>query len=90
MAERMNRILVEMTRCLLQESNLPQFLWAEAINTSTYLRNRCTARILKDKTPFKCWHGRKPVVSHFKVFGCEAVVLDRKPGRSKILPKGEK
>lgn len=88
-AERMNRTLVEMSRCLLQESNLPQYLWAEAINTSTYLRNRSSTRILKDKTPFECWFGRKPVVSHFKIFGCDAVVLNKKPGRSKMLPKGE-
>jgi hypothetical protein len=40
-AERANRTLVEMARCILLQANLPDTLWAEAVNTATYLRNRC-------------------------------------------------
>lgn len=38
--ERANRTIVEMARCLLINSGLPDFLWAEAVNTAVYLRNR--------------------------------------------------
>lgn len=37
-AERKNRTLLEMARCLLLQSSLPTSLWAEAINTANYVR----------------------------------------------------
>jgi len=39
-AERANRTLVEMSKCLLVQSGLCESLWAEAVNTAVYLRNR--------------------------------------------------
>lgn len=39
-AERANRTLVEMARCMLLQSGVPNSLWAEAINTAAYIRNR--------------------------------------------------
>lgn len=38
-AERKNRSLTEMSRCMLNEANLPKFLWAEAIATANYVQN---------------------------------------------------
>lgn len=52
-AERKNRTLVEMARCILLQGNLPESLWAEAINAATYIRNRCATKTLNGKTPFK-------------------------------------
>lgn len=40
-AERYNRTLVEMARCMLLHSSMSQNFWAEAINTANYIRNRC-------------------------------------------------
>lgn len=39
-AERMNRTLVERTRCMLSNAGVGKELWAEAINTACYLVNR--------------------------------------------------
>ena len=39
-AQRMNRTIVESARSLLFHSNTPTELWAEAVNTAVYLRNR--------------------------------------------------
>jgi len=47
-AERANRTLVEMSRCLLLQANLLKSLWGEMINTSTFIRNRCPSRNLND------------------------------------------
>lgn len=88
-AERANRTLIEMARCMLEESGLPQFLWSEAINTAAYIRNRSPTKILIEKTPYECWFGYKPSVSHIRIFGCDAIVLLKKPGRSKLVPKGK-
>lgn len=40
-AERKNRTLLEMARCLLIQSGLPSSFWAEAVSTANYIRNRC-------------------------------------------------
>ena len=44
-AERANRTLVEMARCIMLEADLPESLWAEAVNTATFLRNRSAKTI---------------------------------------------
>lgn len=86
-AERANRTLVEMARCMLLSSSLPESLWGEAINTSVYLRNRSPTNLLHC-TPYEAWSRRKPSVNHLRVFGCKAVVLDKRIGKSKFAPKG--
>jgi hypothetical protein len=47
-------------------------MWAEAINTATYIKNRVPHKALVDKTPQECWSGEKTDISHLKVFGCVA------------------
>ena len=39
MVERKNRTLIEAARTMLEESKLPTYLWAEAINTACYTQN---------------------------------------------------
>lgn len=88
-AERANRTLVEMARCMLIESGLPESLWGEAVNTAAYLRCRSPTKILKNATPFEVWSGSPPNVNYLKVFGSKAVALIKQPGRSKFSPKGK-
>lgn len=87
-AERANRTLVEMSRSMLLEAKLGEKLWAEALLTSVYLRNRTTTKVLVNKTPFEVWTGFKPSVAHLKVFGTKAIVLD-KTHHKKFSPKGK-
>ena len=83
-AERQNRTLVEMMRAMLAESDLPQYIWAEALSTAVYLRNRSPTRAVKDKTPFEALFGRKPNVEHIGVFGCVGYSLVPKDERRKL------
>ncbi|XP_052486483.1 uncharacterized protein LOC128041158 [Gossypium raimondii] len=69
-AERKNRSLMDMVRCLLFEKKLPKTMWAEAVNTAVYLQNRLPTKALASKTPFEAWFGFKPSLAHLKVFGC--------------------
>lgn len=71
-AERKNRSLVEMGKCLLKAKNLPKSFWAEAIHTAVYILNRSPTAALEQKTPFEAWHGWKPEVTHMRIFGCIA------------------
>lgn len=57
-AERANRTLVEMARSMLVHSNMPVFLWAEAVQTACYIRNRSPTMALIGMTPFEAWSGK--------------------------------
>ncbi|XP_049369398.1 uncharacterized protein LOC125834277 [Solanum verrucosum] len=54
-SERKNRTIMEMSRYLLHEKNLPKKFWAEAANTVVFLLNRLPTRAVEGKTPFKAW-----------------------------------
>jgi len=89
-AERRNRTLLDMTRCLLIDSGLSQSFWGEAISTANYLRNRCPSRSLKGKTPFEKWNNRVPDVSHLRPFGTEVFTVDRDSTKGKLDPRSKK
>jgi len=75
-AERLNRVLVEMARIMMRHKDVDQDLWADAIKTAVYVKNRATSRKLPvGKTPFELWTGNKPNVSHMRVFGSTCWVV---------------
>jgi hypothetical protein len=39
---------------------------------AVYILNRSLTKALNGITPYDAWHGRKPAVSHLRVFGCLA------------------
>lgn len=88
-AERANRTIIEMAKCMLQQSGLPQSLWAEAVNTATFIRNRCPTKCLNDKTPIEAWTNKKPYVGFFRIFGSKVIALNKGPKRRKFLQKVE-
>lgn len=51
-AERRNRTLKEMVRSMFSHSQLPEFLWGEAIRTSNYILNRVLSKAVCS-TPFE-------------------------------------
>ena len=82
-AERLNRTLIERSRALLLEHNLPKLVWSEAMVTASYLRNRVTSGDLK-VTPYELFYGEKPDVSHLRVYGCKAFAYIEKNQRDKL------
>lgn len=85
--ERRNRTLTEKARTLLIESGLSKKFWAEAYSTATYVYNSTTPIPPEGKTPMELWTGRKPSVSHMRVFGCLAYYYIPKQKRKKLDPK---
>ena len=67
--ERRNRTLVEAARTMLIYSQVPMFLWAEAIATACYTQNRSLIHTIHGKTPYELVHNRKPNLSFLRVFG---------------------
>ncbi len=86
-AERANRTIMECARSMILAQGLELEFWGEAVNTAVYIKNRCPTKALDSKTPQEVWSGRKPNVSHLRVFGCKAFahVLDEK--RTKLESK---
>nr|AAK26118.1 putative gag-pol polyprotein [Oryza sativa Japonica Group] len=70
--ERRNQTVVATARALLKQRGMPAIYWEEAVMTAVHLLNRLPTKALDGKTPYEAWHGRKPVVSHLRVFGCLA------------------
>jgi transposase InsO family protein len=71
-AERANRTHEERAKAMLSGAGMSKHFWAAAIAASVYVGNRSGTRTLQDVTPYEALYGRKPTVSHFRVFGCVA------------------
>jgi hypothetical protein len=74
-SERLKRTLLNMARTMLFGANMPNKLWARAISTTVYLKNRPPHSSLRvNATPHEMWFGTKPSLSYLRVFGCAAHV----------------
>jgi len=61
---------------MMRHKDVDQDLWADAIKTVVYMKNRFTNRALSvGKTPFELWTGNKPNVSHMRELGLTCWVL---------------
>ena len=68
-AERKNRIVMEMARTMLNDSQLSGKFWGQAIHTSVHILNRGLLRNDTDETPYEMWIGKPANVKHFRIFG---------------------
>jgi hypothetical protein len=73
-SERKNRHLLEVTRSLLFQNNVPKTYWSDAVLTATYLINRLPTARLKNMSPLEILKGRKIDLDHIRVFGCTCFV----------------
>ena len=89
-AARKNRYILEITRALLIESNIPKSFWPEAIATAVYLLNRLPTGILNFKSPLDVFssHNSVPSSLHLdqNIFGCTVFVHIPKHDRDKFSP----
>ena len=68
-AERKNRMIMNMVRAVLSEKEVPKNFWPDAVQWANHVLNRSPTTIVKDMTPEEAWSGCKPSVEHFRVFG---------------------
>ncbi|WVY90763.1 hypothetical protein V8G54_036277 [Vigna mungo] len=89
LAERRNRMLLDMTRCMIKGKRLQHCLWGEAVSTAAYLLNRSPTKALSSCTPEEAWSGVKPTAHHLRIFGsvCYKHVPDDR--RRKLDDKSE-
>ncbi|RVW36998.1 Retrovirus-related Pol polyprotein from transposon TNT 1-94 [Vitis vinifera] len=95
-AERKNKHLLEVARCLMFSSNVPNYFWGEAILTATYLINRMPSRVLTFQSPRQLLLKKFPHTRAsssdlpLKVFGCTTFVHLYPQNRSKFAPRANK
>ena len=92
-AERKNRHLLEVTRAIMIERNVPKIFWGDAILTAAYLINRMPSKVLNFSTPIQKLletYPNSPLIHTLppKTFGC--VVFVHKQVKSKLDPRADK
>ena len=81
---------MEAVKIMIYDQYLPMHLWAEATITVVYVHNRISRNALGFKTLEEMFMGKKPEVSHLKIFGCPVYVHIPKEKRTKLDPSGKK
>jgi hypothetical protein len=84
--ERKNKSIVEATKAM----NLPMHLSTKASSTFVYVHNRSPRKILGNKTLEHVFIGKKPEISHLRIFGCPMFIHVLKEKRTKLEPSGKK
>ena len=94
-AERKNRHLLETTRALLFEKQVPKHYWGEAVLTAAHLINRLPSRVLGNKTPVSVlsqFYLEFNKSSHLppKIFGSVSYVHIHTQNHGKLDPRAVK
>jgi hypothetical protein len=66
-----------MARAMLDEHKTPRCFWADAISIACYISNRIFLCSILNLTPFELRFGRKPSISHLRLFDCKCFILKR-------------
>jgi len=75
-AERLNRKILEMLRCMLYASGAPKSFWAEGAEYAVYVLNSLPhSSNERQMSPFEAWGGEKPDISQLFTWGCPAYVM---------------
>jgi len=78
-AERLNKTLFNIVRCIMIKANLPKFFWGEAVMYANEIRNRCPSKAVDREIPYELWFDKKltrEVIEKFRVFGCRVWSLN--------------
>ena len=89
-AERRNRSLLDITRCLLLDKSLPGHLWGEAVKAPGDILNLRSTKRHPDMTPNELFSGLKPSINHLRIFGSPVFSHISKPSKSKLDPRSER
>ncbi len=82
----MNQTLEDLARAMHFATDLPMFLWEQAIAHVVYVCNCAYSSTVREATPYEQWYSKKPDVSHLHEFGVPVWILLQ---GQKMLPKME-
>lgn len=79
-----------MATFMLQEKNLKKILWAKVVNTTVYLLNKSSTKVVPNQTSIEAWSSRKPWTGYLKVSNCVCYIYVLFQKRTKFEEKTEK
>lgn len=89
-AERFNRTMLEKAEAMRHHACMPPSFWQDAAETAVHVYNRQPVRRHNWRTPVELFHGKKPDVSYFRIFGCLAYVhIPQETRENKLSAKAE-
>lgn len=82
-AERFNKIIMEIARAVLFNARIHKKYWKYAVLVTDYLQNRTT--FVKDsegedgrkRTPYELWTGHQPDLSNLQAWGCRVIYHEK-------------
>ena len=77
---------MEAVTTMRHDQDLPMHLWDEATKTIVYVHNRLSHSALGFKTPEEMFTGKKPEVSHLKIFGLPSICSHTKRKEKQVGP----
>nr|GEX19830.1 retrovirus-related Pol polyprotein from transposon TNT 1-94 [Tanacetum cinerariifolium] len=87
--KRRNRTLIEAARAMLIYDQALLFLWAEAVATACYTKNRSFIRLHHRKTPYELLHNKLLDLSFLHVFGAICYPTNDSENLGKLQPKDD-
>ena len=78
--------LMDMVMSMVSNTTLLKSMWDEALKMAMHILNRVPPKAVP-KTPFELWTGRKPIINHFQVWGCQSEVKVFNPQEKKLDPR---
>jgi hypothetical protein len=79
---------MEAVKAMIHDQGLPMHMWEGATKTSVYVQNKSPQKVLEKKTHGDMFSGKKPEVSHFRIFGSPVFIHVPKEKRTKLDPSG--
>ncbi|XP_019248781.1 PREDICTED: uncharacterized protein LOC109228053 [Nicotiana attenuata] len=69
-AERKHRHILEVTRAIRFQAQIPITFWGYCVLAAVYLINRMPSIVIGNMSPFERLHKRKPSLMHLRIIGC--------------------
>ena len=86
-SERHNRTLLDIVQSMMFLTDLPLSFWDYALKTAAFTFKRARSKSV-EMTQSELWYGKKPKLSFFKVWDCDAYMKRFHP--DKLKTKSEK
>lgn len=88
--ERRHQHILNVSRALMFQSQLPKIYWSYAVQHAVFLINRIPTRVLGNISPYQVLHGEPPDLSDLRVFGCLCYASTLQSQRKKFDPRAKK